>query len=102
MSKYSDKLERRRRAEAARLEDAGDLQDLAVPRTVEVRAEVDVEGLKRDVQGILDIVGPACVVAKTWKQVAKGPTLSVANTVHMQLVSVRGKVEGLAAKISSF
>lgn len=98
MSKYSDKLERRSRAEAARLEDAGDLQDLAVPRTV----EVDVEGLKRDVQGILDIVGPACVVAKTWKQVAKGPTLSVANTVHMQLVSVRGKVEGLAAKIRSF
>lgn len=98
MSKYSDKLERRRRAEAARLGDAEDLQDLAVPRTV----EVDVEGLKRDVQGILDIVGPACVVAKTWKQVAKGPTLSVANTVHMQLVSVRGKVEGLAAKIRSF
>ena len=98
MSKYSDKLERRRRAEAARLEDAEDLQDLAVPRTV----EVDVEGLKRDVQRILDIVGPACVVAKTWKQVAKGPTLSVANTVHMQLVSVRGKVEGLAAKIRSF
>lgn len=98
MSKYSDKLERRRRAEAARLEDAEDPQDLAVPRTV----EVDVEGLKRDVQRILDIVGPACVVAKTWKQVAKGPTLSVANTVHMQLVSVRGKVEGLAAKIGSF
>ena len=98
MSKYSDKLERRRRAEAARLEDAEDLQDLAVPRTV----EVDVEGLKRDVQRILDIVGPACVVAKTWKQVAKGPTLSVANTVHMQLVSVRGKVEGLAANIGSF
>lgn len=98
MSKYSDKLERRRRAEAARLEDDEDPQDLAVPRTV----EVDVEGLKRDVQRILDIVGPACVVAKTWKQVAKGPTLSVANTVHMQLVSVRGKVEGLAAKIGSF
>lgn len=98
MSKYSDKLERRRRAEAARLEDDEDQQDLAVPRTV----EVDVEGLKRDVQRILDIVGPACVVAKTWKQVAKGPTLSVANTVHMQLVSVRGKVEGLAAKIGSF
>ena len=97
MSKYSDKLERRRRAEAASIEDAEDLQHLAVPRTV----EVDVEGLKRDVQGILDIVGPACVVAKTWKQVAKGPTLSVANTVHMQLVSVRGKVEGLAAKIGS-
>ena len=52
MSKYSDKLERRRRAEAARLEDDEDQQDLAVPRTV----EVDVEGLKRDVQGILDIV----------------------------------------------
>ena len=98
MSKYSDKLERRRRAEAARLDDDEGLQDLAVPRAV----EVDVEGLKRDVQGILDIVGPACVVAKTWKQVAKGPTLSVANTVHMQLVSVRGKVEGLAAKIGSF
>lgn len=98
MSKYSDKLERRRRAEAARLEDDEDQQDIAVPRTV----EVDVEGLKRDVQRILDIVGPACVVAKTWKQVAKGPTLSVANTVHMQLVSVRGKVEGLAAKIGSF
>ena len=98
MSKYSDKLERRRRAEAARLEDDEDQQDLAVPRTV----EVDVEGLKRDVQRILDIVGPACVVAKTWKQVAKGPTLSVANTVHMQLVSVRGKVEGLAAKIGRF
>lgn len=98
MSKYSDKLERRRRAEAARLDDDEDrAQDLAVPRTV----EVDVEGLKRDVQRILDIVGPACVVAKTWKQVAKGPTLSVANTVHMQLVSVRGKVEGLAAKIGS-
>ena len=98
MSKYSDKLERRRRAEAARLEDDEDPQDLAVPRTV----EVDVEGLKRDVQSILDIVGPACVVAKTWKQVAKGPTLSVANTVHMQLVSVRSKVEGMAAKIGSF
>ena len=98
MSKYSDKLERRRRAEAAIIEDAEDLQDLAVPRTV----EVDVEGLKRYVQGILDIVGPAVVVAKTWKQVAKGPTLSVANTVHMQLVSVRGKVEGLAAKIRIF
>lgn len=92
MSRYSDKLERRSRAEAARL------QDLAVPRTV----EVDLDVLKRDVQGILDIVGPAVVVAKTWKQVAKGPTQSVANTVHMQLVAVRGKVEGLAAKISRF
>ncbi len=98
MSRYSDKLERRRRAEAALLEDDEDLQDLAVPRTV----RVDLDVLKRHVQGILDIVGPACVVARTWKQVAKGPTLSVANTVHMQLVSVRGKVEGLAAKISSF
>lgn len=98
MSKYSDKLERRRRAEAARLEDDEDPQDLAVPRTI----EVDVEGLKRDVQGILDIMGHACVVAKTWKQVAKGPTLSVANNVHMQLVSVRGKVDVLAAKIRRF
>lgn len=98
MSKYSEKLERRRRAAAARMEEADDLQDLAVPRTV----EVDVEGLKRDVQGIMDIVGNACIVAKTWKHVAKGPALAVANTVHMQLVSIRGKAEGLVAKIRRF